>query len=124
MYRKGSTGAIIASMMVFSGTPVMSANEIGTVSIKFAGEKDWAAECTFHKASGKARDVRRTGRGFNSIKSIAMRSVMSGKCSLNVPDETTLKVTFSATGPIDCPFEDKENCTAIFASSGKIMFSF
>jgi len=96
----------------------------GDVSMKFAGEKDWSVTCTFTKDNGKTRDVRRKGKGFSSIESIAKRNIASGTCTLFVPEDTSLKVSFTSNGAIACPFEDKDSCVAIFTGSGETSFAF
>jgi hypothetical protein len=115
--------AILVSFAIGLTAPGFGA-ETGDVSMKFAGEKDWSVTCSFNKDNGKTRDVRRKGKGFSSIESIAKRNIASGACTIYVPEGTSLKVSFTSNGAIACPFEDKDSCIAIFTGSGETSFTF
>ncbi len=114
----------LTAAIALTGQQVDAAKNNGSVSIKFAGEKNWSATCTFVKTNGKERTITRRGRGSSSIESLAMRNIDSGNCTLEVPTDTQVKVTFNSKGTISCPFDNSEPCMHVVAAGGAKTFSF
>lgn len=114
----------LTTAIALTGQQACAAENNGSVSIKFAGEMNWSATCTFVKANGKERTITRSGRGSSSIESLAMRNIDSGNCALEVPTDTQLKVTFNSKGTITCPFGSSEPCMRVVVASGAKTFSF
>jgi hypothetical protein len=96
-----------------------AAHSDGTVAIQFSGEKDWNVSCTLRKDNGKESTISRQGRGFSSIKSLSSRSIASGTCTASIPEGTSLKVTFTGSGSLACPFGSKDPCVTILAGDSR-----
>lgn len=117
------TGVVVLTTAMTS-LPIMAAENNGSVSIKFSGEMKWTATCTFMKANGKERTIKRSGRGASSIQSLAMRNVDNGSCEVSVPEDTSLKITFNSKGTIACPFGSDDPCVRMIAADGTKVFRF
>ena len=117
-------GAVCAVACTFGYAIPAAGTESGHVNIRFSGARDWSASCTFLKDSGKKTEIDRRGRGSQSIKVLEIRNITSGRCTLNVPAGTQLKVTFTGTAAIACPFEITDPCMRIFTARGEQTFGF
>ena len=113
-----------AVLLGCGAVPVTADDAKGNVVVQFAGERRWSAECTVSKSNGREQTVRRRVRGNNSLESIGIRSVTGGSCVVSVPEEGKVKVTFTSTGSIACPFENSELCIESFLTVGDHTFSF
>ena len=115
-----TTVALVLSM----SAPGVALERNGNVAIKFAGERDWVAECIFVKANGKERKLRRSGRGNSWIDSVGMRGIQGGQCTVTVPEGAKVKVTFEGTGLLVCPFESGDPCVDHYIEAGEHTFTF
>jgi hypothetical protein len=119
-----STLVVTVALAFSVSSPGVTLERNGNVAIKFAGERDWTAECTFVKANGKERKLRRSGRGNSWIDAIGMRGIQGGKCTVTVPENAKVKVTFEGTGLLVCPFESGDPCVDYYIEAGEHTFSF
>lgn len=117
-------GAICAVACTFGYAIPATGTDSGHVNIRFSGARNWSANCNFLKDSGKEREIARRGRGNQSIKVLEIRDITSGRCTLNVPAGTQLKVTFTGTGAIACPFKITAPCMRIFTAGDEQTFGF
>jgi len=124
MIRKALTVTVAALVLGAASTPALTMERKGNLAVQFAGERNWVADCTVTKSDGKELKVSRRGRGNRSVKSIGIRAISGGSCTLTVPEGTTLKVSFNSTGTIPCPFDSNDPCVDYFMKPGAHTFSF
>lgn len=124
MFRSFRFLAPAAVIAAFSGFPIVAQPAVGNVTIKFSGEGKWRAECSFSKAGGDSQSMKRNGRGRESIKSMSVRRVTAGSCDMQLPEGTSMKVTFTGGRTIACPFGDLNPCTRVFRAGEGTSFRF
>lgn len=104
--------------------PVQAVEPLKSVTLKFSGEKKWAATCSLEKSNGKVKAFKKRGRGHRSNQVIASRQIAGGECAITVPEGTTLVVSFNSRPPGSCPFgEGVKTCAKRF-SAGEQSFRF
>lgn len=107
--------AFLASLMAH---PSAALDRRSGIAIKFSGERNWTAVCKITDDGGDEKRIRRRGSGRKSVKSLALRNVTEGSCSVDVPKGTALKVSFASSGRIMCPFDSTDPCMDVFLSEG------
>lgn len=119
-----SRSVVAAAMAGLVLSPVAIAEQSGSAAIQFSGEQAWSVTCSFTKTNGKEKEIKRRGRGHQSIKSMAIRNISSGHCEADVPTDTALKITFTGGGDIACPFEAQDPCVTVLTADRQATFKF